>query len=407
MSKPANAHLLEGVHQTPLRHYLSSLAVAVVPIGLVTYPLVGVVALFAFLLLSRQQRVWRWCVPFLGLTGAALLAALLSDWPLFALQELAPALILAAVCILWTTRLGVRDAVWVGGGLAVAAVLMALKSAEQVFADESGQATGFAFHPNIGAGLALVTVFGILGAFGVSRHWGYRTLLLAGLTLAVAAIVLSGSRGAYLALPVGLVSWCVLLVLRTRLRWALIGLALVLGAAVLWLDRGSWPLENWGRLEAVRPRVESLAQLEGTGGGRAFMGMLALEMAAERPLFGHGFGAWQRLIPEVEPSLSTTVYGHSHNLYTEILLDGGTLTLVAFLMFLGAIGWQLLRRAWRGNMVAAASFAALVAFAVNNLFDVLAYQPHVAGLFWIVLSLGLLPAEGERVSFEQAVKSRG
>ena len=393
MSEPGKSSLVGSDGPTTPGRCFSSFAVAAVPVGLVTYPVVGVLALLVYFVLARQERAWRWFLPVFGAAGGALSAAIVSDWRLYALQELAPALILAAGCILWAMRLTVREAVWVGGGLAVAAVLMALKSAEQVFADGSGQATGFAFHPNIGAGLALVTVFGILGAFGVSRHWGYRTLLLAGLTLAVAAIALSGSRGAYLAFAAGLMFWLVLLLLRSRLRWALLGTVLVLGTGLLWLAITLLPSENWGHLEAVRPRVESLKQLEDTGGGRVFMGMLALEMAAERPLFGHGFGAWQRLVPEVEPELPTTVYGHSHNLYTEILLDGGTLTLVAFLMFFAVIGWELVHRAWRGNVVAAASFAALVAFGVSNLFDVLAYQPHVVGLFWIVLAQGVVAGE--------------
>lgn len=125
-----------------------------------------------------------------------------------------------------------------------------------------------------------------------------------------------------------------------------------------------------------------------------FMVLLGLEMVAVKPFLGFGFGAWQRLVPEVEPSFRVDILPHSHNLYVELLLDGGSLLLVAVLMFSAVLGWALLRRAWAGSWAAAASFAALVGFAVNNLFDVLAYQPYVTGLFLIVLVQGLIAGEG-------------
>lgn len=124
------------------------------------------------------------------------------------------------------------------------------------------------------------------------------------------------------------------------------------------------------------------------------MTMLGLQLASYRPFLGYGFGAWQRLLPEVEPSFPVDVLPHSHNLYVELLLDGGSLLLVAVLMFFAVLGWALLRRAWAGSWAAAASFAALVGFSVSNLFDVLAYQPYVTGLFLIVLVQGLVAGEG-------------
>ena len=547
---------------------------ALIPVGLVTYPLGGALALLGFLALARWRRPWRWWLPTLGLIGCGLLAALASAWPKAALADalLAAALVLALPLLV--TRLSRHDVLGLGLGLAAAALAMGFRAVQQVYLLGLSQAKGFTFHPNVGASLALLAAFGLLAGFGLSKRWPYRVLVLAGLAAALAALVLSGSRSAYLGFAAGLGVYLALVALRRARRLGLLVAALALAGVAAWwwaqrpgaappvnlvvnsgfsrgvlgwrlgpasallpqagevegqlvqlgkgrpgwevalsnarllpvdaetvytlslylrsaeapvpgtfvrveafdserrflaragrdgwtqgdegraggrnalptgseswtryrvtlpptpagtafvrlsvandgqqlgsygwldavqLERGAEaspylpgpPPEPWDYLGPLAPRLAQLLEPGRSSGGRLFMARLGLELAAGRPLLGYGYGAWQRLVPEVEPSFPVDTLPHSHNLYVELLLEAGSLTLVALLLFLGALGWALLRRALRGDLAAAAALAALAGFGVSNLFDVLAYQPYLSGLLWLVLAQGLVADAAE------------
>ena len=123
---------------------------------------------------------------------------------------------------------------------------------------------------------------------------------------------------------------------------------------------------------------------------RVLMWGLALQLAAERPFLGHGMGAFGELAPRLEPAFPVESYGHSHNLYLELMLAGGSLLLVAVSAWVSLLGVALWRRARVRSGVAAAALGITLGAAAHGGVDVLAWQPYVLGMWWLAVGVGLL-----------------
>ena len=365
---------------------LRAAAAFVTPVGLVVFPPLGALAFLGFLSLSRQERPWPLSVPSLTLVVALLISALVSPWPLQALQGVLGALAIGLVLVLLSTRLQPADRPAALFGLAAGLAVFGLKAVYDVFVAGAPRATGFTFHANIAAGLMLTGCLALLGGLSAVRRTLPRLLLLAGLLGGLAALALSGSRGAYFGLGAGLVAFVLVQLYQGKGRKLAVLLAIGVAAA---LAVGLEPLLDLflRRADLVDDPLNPM--------GRTFMWLLALELAAQRPFLGYGFGAWRELIPIIEPTFPVESLQHSHNLYLQLLLDGGSLSLVAFISWLCLIGLQLLGQARRGNLMATSALAVLIGVAAHNLLDVTLYQAPVAGLLWLSISLGLVRTCGK------------
>lgn len=370
------------------RDRVRSLALVVLPLGLLVYPVVGLLAFVAFVATSSLQRRWPIVVPTAALVASLALSTVASPRPAGAWAGLAGALAAGALLVTWSTRIARKDVRFVALGLAAGGVVLAAKAMLDVFAFGAIRASGFQFHPNVLGTSAMLALFGILASRDGVRNGGERALMAAGLVGAAGAIVLSGSRGALLGLLVGLATF--VLVRRPRAprgrRWPtwVAALVVMVAAAVL-----TALVTSTGD---AAPWIRRAAQLDGLGDdrGRIETWFLALELAGRSPVLGHGFGAWRALVAGAEPTLDLTILPNSHDLYLELLLDTGALGLVAFLAWivaLGAASWRAGRAS--SGVTAAAALGALAAALTHNVTDVLLYQSYVAGSLWLVVGLAL------------------
>jgi O-antigen ligase len=198
-------------------------------------------------------------------------------------------------------------------------------------------------------GLGLVAATGILLAVGLARR---RPALLATLAVFVPTLVLTYSRGSWLALAAGLLVLAALALRdRPRLLVALGAVAVVVVVLGLVLaGHGSAPSSGTGRLSSL------------SGNGRGDYWRAALDETRAHPLLGGGAGTWHRWWLARRPDANGALDAHS--LYLETLAELGPLGL-ALLVAALALPLVSLRRALRHEWApaCAAAYVALLAHA--------------------------------------------
>jgi len=263
--------------------------------------------------------------------------------------------------------------------------------------------TGPFGYPNAMAGFLLLTGGAALAMTRDGRSPAIRAGAMAAGGLALVGVLLTRSRGAWLAAGAGLVVW---LVVERRKEWPRRRLWMWLGgcsllAALAWL---SW---NWGSFPpslsmlADRPEVSSLVW-------RWQILQWTWAMARDHPWWGVGPGAFPVALTHYQriPYVSSE---NPHNLYLELAAEYGLpaviLAVITLGGFLGRVG-AAIRRApdsdptrWRQ----AALLATLVAFAVHGLVDLDWSFPAIAAT--VATMLGLTSAHLRRM-FPREVHAR-
>jgi tetratricopeptide (TPR) repeat protein len=213
-------------------------------------------------------------------------------------------------------------------------------------------------------GVGLVAALGVVLAAGLARAAPGRTARIALLLAAgppAAALLLSGSRGAWVALLVGLASLTAFARGRDRLYPAVVvagaALALVTGFAL-----GSERERYW---------------------------RVALAQAAEAPLHGTGAGTFERAWLRDRPV--PVLARDAHGLYVE---TAGELGLVGLVLLLALLAVPLAAAAGaRGDRFAAAGAAAYAAFLVHAGVD---WQWELPAVTVAGISCGLVPVLAAR-----------
>jgi len=81
---------------------------------------------------------------------------------------------------------------------------------------------------------------------------------------------------------------------------------------------------------------------------RLVMWIGSLKLLAEKPVFGHGIGAFQLVFGRYRPSYyhrwgTSHNSRHAHNEYLEVLLEQGLVGLIVFLFFYATLAWSILK----------------------------------------------------------------
>ena len=264
-----------------------------------------------------------------------------------------------------------------------------------------------------GGYLALVLPLALALALAAPR----RGLRLAGFGASAAlglGILLSLSRGAWLGTLAALSVVWLLESQRNRLRaiaLAYVGLtatliALILGlipAAILarFTDLFVYGSRLVQELRAG-PNPDNWAILE-----RVSQWYAGWQMLANNPFLGVGIGNYPKAYETYALPGWPTGVGHAHNYYLNLAAEGGLLTFVAFLFFMG-LAWRLAIRTWRqapdnwGRMLALGLMGSLAAFTAHSLVDSLFV--HSIGILLGIL-FGILSALGS-AAFEQDSPTR-
>ena len=245
------------------------------------------------------------------------------------------------------------------------------------------RAYGLSTHPNVLGGFFAAGIPLLLAAR--PRRVVARLGQLAVLAVAVAGLLVTFSRGAWLGLAVGVVVGVIVLGRQAltveRRHWAAIG-GVVLAVALI----GAWQVRDELAVRSGLATVqtaterrsvdERLAQIE-----------LGLRVLEAHPAIGVGMSAVPVEMQRIDPAFAWSLYP-PHLVPLVVAAELGIAGGAAFLALIGA-PWVLLlrRRAARSRELAAAS-AALAAVLVAGLFD---DYPWVGGpgrtLFWVVLAL--------------------
>jgi O-antigen ligase len=247
-------------------------------------------------------------------------------------------------------------------------------------------------------------------ALGAGLLWqvrGPRRLVaLVSLGVILIALLLTLSRGAYLGLAAGAAVFAIAMIpgARPNRRWlaALPILAVVVGAALLFA-----PVRDEARV--MVSRATSTTDLsEGSIADRLDLWQVGAEIAIDHPLLGTGPETYTELFPQYRErmpvSRQTFWMAYSpespHNVYLAVADGEGLPALAAYLIFIGAVLWQLARSCARApDRATRALLAAVLAAAVGHLVADMFMTADVTGswLIWLLLGAAVGYAEHQRL----------
>jgi O-antigen ligase len=245
------------------------------------------------------------------------------------------------------------------------------------------RAYGLTDHPNILGGL-LAFALPLLGVLPIARARGERALQIVVFALGAAALLVTFSRSAWLALAIGLLVAAAMLVrLRDRvaLRWlgalALAGAIAAASLAVAFVPALAARVDLGGTsITQTRPFDE-----------RGAAAKAAVDVFVAHPLLGVGLGTLPVAVREAQP-----VFGYQYQPASIVLLDvaaeTGVLGALCYLAIVIAPWIALVRRPRRWTPALAAASGTLAGVTVVGLFDYYTWS-YSAGRIWAWLVLGL------------------
>ncbi len=290
--------------------------------------------------LFREEKIWLWLCA--GFFVAIIVSGLVNGWGETQKHSLEVDIrYLLAVPLYLMLRQYPHAWRWLLAGLPLAALYVAGQAYYEVVELGKFRADGV-YSPNLFGPVAALVALWLLASW---QHWGrLRWLLPVLIAAALWAVMMSGSRGAYLGVvAMGLV-WSVY---RFRGWWRLLPLVLFLLAPLLAYqasDRVSARVDT--AVNEVETYFDRLKQGEtNTINGTAIrfeMWRAGWLVFKDNPLLGAGWGNYTKAVkPYVsENGLSQHVlnHGHAHNAYVEVLMSLG---LVGFIIFMGMFFYPL------------------------------------------------------------------
>ena len=305
---------------------------------------------------------------------------------------------------LWTAvpaaaslRLGLAIAI-LASALALFGTLQFFASPEMIYGVVRPRWGGWIFGPYVNhnhfAGL-MEMLIPIAACYLISigpRHARQSCALLTfGILIAVASVLLSGSRGGFVSLAAEIVILSLILWRRFpgngRRFFAMAGLLGLTAAAgmFVWLDPGQ-----------VSKRLGSVAEVtrapEATFGERQLLTHDSLHIFADHPWLGTGLGSFATVYPRYRSFPSDLDWDHAHNDYAEALAEtgiiGGLSILAAIALFLRSAFGSLRDRLERGpGWIRLGAALGCCGLLVHSLVD---FNLHIpANAAWFSLCAGL------------------
>jgi len=234
-------------------------------------------------------------------------------------------------------------------------------------------------------GLGTVSAFVAIIAIGYTfRSWGqgrYRPVVvgLMGVLLAVGALIVSFSRGAWLGFASSVLLFIIFLTRDVRgNRWLIAGLLILslIGSALLITLSPK-----------VQQRVLSIFSLDAND-NRIIVWRTALAMIRANPVLGVGGGVFPlvydeyRVCAQAGPPMS-----FAHNIVLQIAAEFGLAGLIAFSFMIGTVlarGWAIARD---GGFMVQALYAGYVGMLTHQLVDNDLYSMDLGGLLWLATGL--------------------
>jgi putative inorganic carbon (HCO3(-)) transporter len=369
---------------------------------------VGMAAGLVLSIATRQIRPLR--TP---LDGPALLLVLMSGVSLWATAF--PEITWAQVARLWSGLVGCYGVIWwakshlrlvwlavglicAGAGLAFVSFFVVRWSQTKLFLIPDALYARFpllvsdAVHPNIMASamvLLLPLPLALLASpwseadSPVRHRWLWRALLAFAAILMGGVLLLTKSRGGYLAAAAGILA---LLWLSGRRK---LTLAFFVVCAVV----GVWLIGFGGGAETTLDLVDQSAD-PATLAFRVNVWRTALWMLADFPFTGVGMGTFNDVAALLYPFYETQNPG-THDVYLQVGVDLGFPGLITYLALVGLVvwmAWRAMRRFKEAKLpvlcaVAVGGLSGLLALLCHGLVDNTMWNTRAAFLLWLVMGM--------------------
>ncbi len=260
--------------------------------------------------------------------------------------------------------------------------------------DESHRAGGL-LHPTLTGAFCVAALCWYASAFLNTTRWWMVVASVGGL-LAALGLVISGSRGAWVAAGIALV----LMLVISAWRFAAVRRRCIVSVfLVVILFAASWPLTG-SMIQTGVDRASQELQLmqdqdryDTSAGLRVLLWKWASRAFVSHPLTGMGIGSFEHFIKtqpeyreaaEIEPQTARYMLrDHAHSAYMQLLATTGIIGLVLFVVMLLLILYQ----AWRdlpNHVFAIGSFFATIGWCISAQFDTLIYIGGMMGLLMLL-----------------------
>ncbi|MBN4079172.1 O-antigen ligase family protein [Beggiatoa alba] len=260
-------------------------------------------------------------------------------------------------------------------GLSAASVVMFGQAFYQTSVLGWGRAVG-AYNSLILGDVSMLAVVIIACALlTVSQNWRHHLLGFSAIGMALSASVMSGSRGAWILLPVAAV-WF-LWIKRKSLGTVSVILLVIMGLLLAW---GALSLDQVkGRVDSAVSRFQDYSQdptKVSSVGARFEMWRDSITIWKAHPLMGTGIGDFKndrlQLFKDGKSNLAMD-FGHAHNIYFDVLATAGLLGLVGMLVLMQIIPFQMFYSFWIKDddpwikFYALSGMTTIIAFAIFGL----------------------------------------
>ncbi|MCX6800319.1 MAG: O-antigen ligase family protein [Candidatus Falkowbacteria bacterium] len=226
----------------------------------------------------------------------------------------------------------------------------------------------------------------LLLAIPLSYYWIYidtsrlKIFSLPILILLVTSLILTGSRGALIALGIGSIFILIrdFKVIRQNI-FKIILILLIIFCSVISV--------NYLRSDhnAFLKRASSNGELDVSSSIRLDYWYGAIQIFKDNFLFGSGLDTFKNIYPTYQKSpLSSGIY--PHNLYLEILAEGGVFSFVVFLSFLFFILMGSLKNL-KNNLIIFALLLSTIFYLAHNALDIGSHYFAYNLLFWFLLGV--------------------
>ena len=236
-------------------------------------------------------------------------------------------------------------------------------------------------HPNVMAGnLAILVPFAFGGALFSGKHYSLLVkACLVGLGVAIGSvIILTQSRGAFLAViaAIFILAWL-------KSLWAGLGLSII-GLAVC-------VYAYFSGFDFIRAYYWLVASGGDTLGIRMEIWSRALFMLHDFPFTGVGMGSFQEVMNMLYPLRPTPVeIGHAHQIFLQVAVDLGIPGLIGWgscLLVTFACGWDLFRKgrlldSWWMRTIGACVLAGMTAVVVHGMTDAVTWGTRASIIVW-------------------------
>jgi putative inorganic carbon (HCO3(-)) transporter len=244
----------------------------------------------------------------------------------------------------------------------------------------------------LGNYLVVLIPFALVGWTNAANRLG-RVVMTGYALLALALLLLTFSRGAWVGMGAGLLVWGALWLVRRNL----------LSADAIrswWGDQASWlklvSVAGGAAIAIIIALIVNVFigsfQLGGRGTElRTGIYGAAVQLFTEKPLTGYGLFTFGRELPRFESSPPNNPHSHAHSAPLHIAAELGLLGLAAMLLTV-LVSAQAMHRNWRVSgderrALLAGATAGVLAFAVHQLTDLPAMMPAIALSGLVALAL--------------------